>query len=113
MNANISIVVEVIPSNTTPDNCINYSVATIQDLRALKKLNPNPSVKHADIKPHVRQNCDATVRVLSRKTLEEIETHVPSAKAMQLYLQASLWIIEPFRNDKFGTPPKVVKNLCE
>ena len=81
MNANISIVAEVIPSNTAPDNCIKYSVATIQDLRALKKLNSNSSVKHADITPHMHQNCDVTVRVLSCKTLEEIKTHVPSAKA--------------------------------
>ena len=65
MNANISIVTEVIPpaSNTTPD-CIKYSTATIQDLRALKRLNPNSSVKYADITPHVRHNCDAAVRVL-------------------------------------------------
>ena len=81
MNASISTVAEVTPSNITPDNCVKYSVATNQDLRALKKLKSNSSVKHADITPHMHQNCDATVRVLSRKTLEEIETHVPSAKA--------------------------------
>ena len=34
---------------------------------ALKKVNPNSSVKQADITPHVWQNCDATVIVLSPK----------------------------------------------
>jgi len=111
MNTKLTIVAEIIPSQSKADNCLKYSVATIQDLRALKKLNPNSVVRQADITPHVRQNCDATVRVLSRATLQEIETHLPSAKATQLYLQASIWILEPFRNEKFGSPPEVVKSL--
>ena len=60
---------------------------------------------------HVQQHCDATVRVLSQKAIKEVKTFVPSAKATQLYLQATLWIIEPFRNNKFGSPPKVVQSL--
>ena len=111
MNVKLTIVAEIIPSQATADNCLKYSVATIQDLRALKKLNPNSVVRQADITPHVRQNCDATVRVLSRTALHEIETHLPSAKATRLYLQASIWILEPFRNEKFGNPSEVVKSL--
>jgi len=49
MNAKLIIVDEIIPSQATADNCLKYSVATIQDLRALKKLNPNSVVRQADI----------------------------------------------------------------
>ena len=108
MNENIKIVAEVISG---ADGSLTYSLATIQDLRELEKKIPNSVIKQADITPHVRQNCDATVRVISQKAIEEVKEFTPSAKAMQLYLQATFWIIEPFRNNKFGSPPKVVQSL--
>ena len=108
MNENIKIVAEVIPCT---DGSLKYSLATVQDLRDLKKTNPNSIIRQADITPHVRQNCDATVRVLSQKIIEEIKTFLPSAKATHLYLQATVWIVEPFSNNKFGSPPKVVQSL--
>jgi len=108
MNENIKIVAKVIPCT---DGSLTYSIATIQDLRELKKSNPNSVIKQADITPRVRQNCDATVRVISQKAIEEVKLFSPSAKATQLYLQATLWIIEPYRNDRFGSPPKVVQSL--
>ena len=109
MNENIKVVAEVISG---ADGSLTYSLATIQDLRELKKKIPNLVIKQADITPHVRQNCDATVRVISQKAIEEVKEFTPpSAKATQLYLQTTFWIIEPFRNNKFGSPPKVVQSL--
>jgi len=105
MNENIRIVAEVI---TCADGSLTYSLATIQEL---KKLYPNSVIKEADITPHVRQNCDATVKVISQKAIEEVKKFSPSAKATQLYLQATLWITEPFRNNKYVSPSKVVQSL--
>ena len=58
MNTKLTIVAEIIPSQSKAHNCLKYSVATIQDLKALKKRNPNSVVRQADIliTPHVRQN---------------------------------------------------------
>ena len=91
MNENIKIVAEVIPCT---DGNLKYSMATVQDLRDLKKTNPNSIIRQADVTPHVRQNCDATVRVLSQKAIKEIKTFLPSAKVTHLYLQATMWIVE-------------------
>ena len=102
MNQKIKIVAEVLPQSA--ENIQKYSLATIQDLKALKAKNPSCKIRHADITPHIRQNCDATVRVISKSTVEELKTHIPQANATRLYLQASLWIHEPFRNEKFGSP---------
>jgi len=49
------------------------------------------------------------VRVISKSTVEELTMHVPQAKGTRLYLQASLWIHEPFQNKKFGSPLAVVQ----
>ena len=43
-----------------------YQTADVQDLRKLKLCNPSSSIKFADITPHVKQNCDATSRVISQ-----------------------------------------------
>ena len=80
MKANTNIVSQI-PFNTKPDNYIKYSVATIPDVRALKKNNSHSFVNQADITLHVHHNRDATVRVLSGKTFE---TCVPSGKAFFL-----------------------------
>ena len=109
MNENIKIVAEVLPKSA--DGIKRYSIATIQDLKALKAKQPNIKVRHADITSHVRQNCDATARVLSRGTIEDLTKFLPSAKATKLYLQASLWIHEPFRNEKFGSPKAGTRSL--
>ena len=66
MNENIKIVCEVLPSG----NIQKYSFATIYDLKALKTRSPTCKIRHADITPHVRQNCDATVRVISKSTVD-------------------------------------------
>ena len=115
MNERIQIVAEAIPNTKADgsDGFAKYLIATVQDLKALKKLHryPNSTVRQADITAHVRQNCDATVRVLSNTTLEELSKYLPCAKATYLYLKASLWIIGPYRNEKFGSPPEVVQSL--
>ena len=69
MNQNIKIVAEVLPHSV--ENIQKYSLATVQDLKALKAKNPSCKIRHADITPHVRQNCDATVRVISKATVED------------------------------------------
>lgn len=107
MNENIKIVCEVLP----PSNIQKYSFATIHDLKALKAKSPNCKIRHADITPHMRQNCDATVRVISKATVEALKEHMPEAKATCVYLQASLWIHEPFRNENFGSPLAVTQSL--
>ena len=86
-----------------------YSIDSIKDLITLKSRNANAAVHHADITPYLRQNCDATVRVISATTIEQLSVYVPESEATQLYLQAALWTHEPFRNRSFGSPPQVVK----
>ena len=83
----------------------------VQDLKALKAKNPSCKIRHVDITPHVHQNCDATVRVISKTTVEDLKTHIPQANTTCLYLQASLWMHEPFCNEKFGSPPAVTQSL--
>lgn len=107
MNENIKIVCEVMP----PNNIQQYSFATIHDLKALKTKSPTCTIRHADITPHIRQNCDATVRVISKATVEGLKQHMPEAKAIRLYLQASLWIHEPYLNENFGSPVAVAQSL--
>ena len=57
MNEKIEIVAEVLP--ISKDSIQKYSLATTQDSKVLKSQNPSCKVRHADITPHVRQNCDA------------------------------------------------------
>lgn len=85
--------------------------ANIQDLRLLKKKHPTSIVKYSDISPHIRQNCDATSRVLTQTVIHDLEAHVPGSNVTQLFLQAAVWTHAPYRNDKFGSPPAVVKSL--
>ena len=85
--------------------------ANIQDLHLLKKKHPTSIVKYSDISPHIRQNCDATSRVLTQTVIHDLEAHVPGSNATQLFLQAAVWTHAPYRNDKFGSPPAVVKSL--
>ena len=107
MNNKISIVAGTLPPSW--DGLQLYSIDSIKDLITLKSRNANAAVHHADITPYLRQNCDATVRVISATTIEQLSVYVPESEATQLYLQAALWTHEPFRNRSFGSPPQVVK----
>ena len=114
MNGNISIVSEILESDNNSDRSDNtqlYKVATIHDLRKLKHLHPGCAIKQADITPHVRQNCDATSRLLQLSTVNELEKYIPESHGTQLYLIASTAIHAPFRNNHFGSPPTVVQSL--
>ena len=87
-------------------------MASIHDLLTLKLKHPNAAVRHADIIPHIKQNCDATVRVMiSAVTIRQLGAHVPESQGTQLYLKVSLWVHKPFRNTKFGSPAQVVRSL--
>ena len=111
MNEKITIVCGVLPSTSGVSGIQCYQIATINDLRTLKRRNPNSIVKHSDINRYVKQNCDLTARLLTDTVIEELPHYVPESKGTQLYLRAAVWTREPFRNDRFGPPPKVVKNL--
>lgn len=109
MNENITIVCAKLPASK--DGMQHYLTASIQDLLSLKACKPNVTVKYSDIYPHIKQNCDATTRVLTKDTIQELAQHVPESKGTQLFLQACVWTHEPYRNSKFGSPPDVVKSL--
>ena len=112
MNENITIVCGVLPSTGGAGGIQCYQIATINDLHIiLKRRNPNSIVNHSDINRHIKQNCDATSRLLTDKVIDELVQYVPESKGTQLYLQAAVWTHEPFCNDKFGPPPKVVRSL--
>lgn len=87
--------------NDTDCGIRNALIATIQDLHLLKTNNPNYPVKYSDITPFLRQNCDATSRVLTQDVVEALASSVVGSKATQLYLQVSVWIHAPFRKEKF------------
>ena len=97
--------------NNTDCGIQNAIVATIQDLHLLKKGNPQYPVKYGDITPFMRQDCDATSRVLTQDVVEALASTVPGSQATQLYIQASVWIHAPFRNEKFGPPTSVARSL--
>jgi hypothetical protein len=96
MNNNISIVSET--HSKFKDGLQHYSTATIEDLQSLKKRCPKAEIRHSDITPHIKQNCDATARILTQNTVDLMAQHVPESTGTQLYLQASVWVHEPFRN---------------
>ena len=93
------------------DGVQQYHIATAHDLQLLKRRKPASTIRHADITPHVRQNCDATQRVLCAKTITELSAAVPESCSTQLYLKASVWIHAPFRNRRFGPPNVVTRSL--
>ena len=109
MNSNITIVCGELENTSGGLQC--YSTATIHDLHTLKSRYPASTVKHSDINPLIKQNCDATTRILTKTTISELHAHVPESKGTQLYLQAAVWTHEPFRNDRFGPPTKVARSL--
>ena len=76
-----------------------------------KSMHPSSSVKHGDISPYIRQNCDATSRVLTQRVIIELQSHVPESQGTQLYLLAVVWTHAPYRDDKFGPPPAIVRSL--
>ncbi len=95
----------------TTDGFQRYRTADIQDLRKLKMRNPSSSIKFADITPLVKQNCDATSRVICQRVVEDLKTFVPGSEGTQLYLLAATATHKPFRNDQFGPPPVVARSL--
>ena len=109
MNENITIVCGILPS--TGDGIQCYQVASVNDIHTLKRRHPNSVVRHSDFNRYIKQNCDATSRFLTNKVIEELAEYVLESKGTQLYLKAAVWTHEPFRNDKFGPPPKVVRSL--
>ena len=52
MNQKIKIVAEVLLQSA--ENLQKYSLATIQDLKALKAKNISCKIRHANIMPHIR-----------------------------------------------------------
>ena len=93
MNSKISVVAGVVPAEKNQLQL--YSIATINDLHTLKGKFPGAAVRYSDITPYLRQNCDATVRIISQTTIDQLRLHVPESKATQLYLKAALWTHEP------------------
>ena len=69
------------------------------------------SKTYSDISPYIHQNCDATSRVLTNLVVSELAKNVPGSEATQLYLQASVWLHAPFRNENFGSPLEVAQSL--
>ena len=108
MNKKIRIIASI---GNQSDHTSKTKVASIQDLRLLKYLKPTSTIKYADISSLVKQNCDATSRVLSQKAVDELASNIPDSEGTQLYLQAAVWTHAPFRNDKFGPPPAVARSL--
>ena len=109
MNENITIVCGILSNSGDGLQC--YQTACIQDLATLKLRNPNSLIRHTDINRHIRQNCDATTRILTTTTIQQLAEYVPESKGTQLYLKAAVWTHEPYRNDKFGPPTKVCRSL--
>ena len=89
----------------------HISKASIQDLHLLKHLKPTSTIMYADISSLVKQNCDATSQVLSQKAVDELASSIPDSEGTQLYLQAAVWTLAPFRNKKFGPPPAITRSL--
>uniref|UniRef100_A0A1X7U6J9 Uncharacterized protein n=1 Tax=Amphimedon queenslandica TaxID=400682 RepID=A0A1X7U6J9_AMPQE len=108
LNSRISIIAE---NFNSASGITTAKIASVHDIRALKQMKPNASVKHADISPLIAQNCDATERVLNDKLIDELAKHVAGSEATQLYLQASVWILAPYRNSKYGQPEQVVQSI--
>ena len=108
MNDRLALVCSMV--DDTKDGFQKYLTADIRDLRKLKLKNPSCSIKFADITPHVRQNCDATSRVLSLQVINDLRRFVPGSEGTQLYITAATTTHELFQNDRFGPPPAAVRS---
>ena len=51
------------------------------------------------------------MRVICKDTIDDLTQHLPSAHGTILYLQASLWIHEPYHNEAFGPSTSVIQSL--
>ena len=99
-------------SRTSLRNLMNHNISIVASVKQNKHGTQEYSIiRHADITPFVKQNCDATSRVITRNVIAELEKFVPFSEATQLYLYTSLCIHEPYRNKRFGPPPAVVESL--
>ena len=108
MNQKLTITASI---SNQGDHISKAKVASIRDLHLLKHLKPTCTIKYADISYLIKQNCDATSRVLSQKAVDELASSVPDSEGTQLLLQAAVWTHAPFRNEKFGPPPSVARSL--
>ena len=88
MNTKLTLVVGQINSDCGVQNA---SIATIQDLHSLNKSNPQYPVKYGDITPFLRQNCDATPRVLTQDIVDILTSTVVDSQATQLYIQGYMF----------------------
>ena len=109
MNEKINLVSGILPD--TRDFIKKYQIASITDLLKLKSAVPNCGFRYTDITPHIKQNCDATSRVLTKHTIKHLTESIPGSSATQLYLIAAESTHEPYRNKKFGPPPEVARSL--
>ena len=74
MNREITIIAEV-GESASSGMCIaikHKSTASVSDLYHLKH-HPSSAIKHGDISPYIRQNCDATSRVLTQGVIGELK----------------------------------------
>ena len=109
MNDKLTLVCGVLPD--TKDCIKKYHIASILDLTRLKRKEKNCGFKFSDVTPHIKQNCDATSRVLTQQTIQHLAVLVPESTATQLYLTAAVSTHAPYRNSKFGPPPEVARSL--
>ena len=82
MNAKLILVVGQSNSGCGVENA---AIATIKDLHLL-----NLSIPYGDITPFLRQNCDATSRVLTQDVVDALASTVVNSQSTQLYIQASV-----------------------
>jgi len=107
MNQNHTITAEIQESAAV--GC--RSVASVQDLRQLKRVFPASVIKHGDMSAFMHQNCDATTCVLTDTTIKELPSYVPASNVTQLYIQASMWTQCPYHNENFGNGRKFMGRL--
>lgn len=82
MNENITIVCGILPNSGDGLQC--YQTACIQDLATLKSRNPKSLIRHTDINRYIKQNCDATTRILTTTTIQQLAEYVPESEGTQL-----------------------------
>ena len=53
----------------------------------------NCDFRYTDITAHIKQNCDATSRVLTKHTIKHLTESIPGSSATQLYLIAAVYLL--------------------
>ena len=85
---NIQLVSGVLPG--TDDSIQQYQIASFYDLLKLKRAVPNCSIRYTDITPCIKQNCDATSRVLTKRTVEHLPKSILGSSATHFFLIAAI-----------------------